>query len=49
MNFSNHENGKKLAYCEIFHFYPILDYYRIRTRENVENPDDKSLDLHLIM
>ena len=32
-----------------FHFYPILDYYKIRTRTNFENPNCKSLDLHLIM
>ena len=33
---------------KIWHF-PILDYYKIRTRANFENPNGKSLDLHLIM
>ena len=32
-----------------FNFYLILDYYKIRTRTNFENPDGKSLDLRLIM
>ena len=34
---------------EFFHFYPVLDYYKLRTRSNFENPNGKSLDLHLIM
>ena len=32
-----------------FNFYPILDYYKIRTRANFENPNEKSSDLHLLM
>ena len=35
--------------ARIFPFYPILDYYKIRTRTNFENPKSKSLDAHLIM
>ena len=27
---------------EFFHFYPVLDYYKIRTRTNLENPNGKS-------
>ena len=34
---------------ELFNFYPILGYYKIRTRTNFENPNGKSLDLHLMM
>ena len=49
MNFSDHENGENLAFSRIFHVYPILDYYKIRTRTNFENPDGKSLDLHIII
>ena len=49
MNFRNHENGEKLAFSWIFHFYPILDYYKIRTTINFGNPNGKSLDLHLTM
>ena len=33
----------------LFYFYPILDYYKIRTRTNFENPNGKSLDVHLII
>ena len=44
---------KKMAkiwhFCEFFHFYPTLDYHKIRTRTNFENPNGKNLDLHLIM
>ena len=36
-------------FCEFSHFYPTLDYHKIRTRTNFENPNGKSLDLHLIM
>ena len=36
-------------FCEFFHFYPTLDYHKIRTRTNFENPNGKNLDLHLIM
>ena len=25
--------------CEVFNFYPILNYYKIRTRTNFENPN----------
>ena len=32
-----------------FHFYPILDYYKVRTRTNSETSNSESLDLHLIM
>ena len=28
-------------------FYQFLDYYKIRTWTNFENPNGKSLDLHL--
>ena len=34
---------------EFFHFYPILDYYKIRTRTNFENPHGISSDLHLVI
>ena len=34
---------------DFFNFYQILDYYKIRTRTNFENPKGKSLDLHLII
>ena len=34
---------------DFFNFYLILDYYKIRTRTDFENPNGKSLDLHLIM
>ena len=44
MNF-NHENGEILAFSRNF---PTLDYHKIRTRTNVENPKGKSLDLHLM-
>ena len=27
-------------FCELFHFYPILDCYKIRARTNFENPND---------
>ena len=44
---------KKMAriwhFHEFFHFYPMLDYNKIRTRTNFKNPNGKSLDLHLIM
>ena len=36
-------------YCEFFHFYPTLDCHKIRTRTDFENPNGKSLDLHLIL
>ena len=36
-------------FSEFFHFYPTLDYYKIRTRTDFENPNRKRLDLHLIM
>ena len=36
-------------FCDFFHFYPTLDYHKIRTRTNFENPNGKNLDLHLIM
>ena len=52
MNFSNQENDQNLAISRITGFsifYPILDYYEIRTRTNFENPNGESLDLHLIM
>ena len=49
MYFSNHENGENLAFLRSFSFFPILDYYRIRTRKNFENPNSKSLDPHQIM
>ena len=32
---------------EIFDFYPILDCDTVRTSTDVENPNRKSLDLHL--
>ena len=41
--------AKILHFCEFFHFYLTLDYHKIRTRTNFENPNGKSLDLHLIM
>ena len=28
-------------FCNVFHFYPILAYYKIRTRANFENPNGK--------
>ena len=31
------------------HFYPNLDYYKIRTATNFENTNSKSLDLHPIV
>ena len=49
MNFSNHENDEKIAFREILHFCPMLDYYKIVTRTNFENPCGKALDLHLMM
>ena len=36
-------------FCEFFHFYPTLDYYKMRTRTDFENPNGKSVDLHLTM
>ena len=36
-------------FCEFFHYYPTLDYHKIRTRTNFENSNGKNLDLHLIM
>ena len=47
--FQQSENSKNLEFRECFHFYPILDYYKIRTRKNFENSNNTSLDLHLIM
>ena len=41
--------GRIWHFREFFHFYPILDYYKIRTRTNFENPKGRSLDLHLMM
>ena len=38
-----------LHFREFSHFYPILDYYKIRTGTNFTNPNGKSLDLHLVM
>ena len=42
---------KKMAkighFRELLKSYPDLDYYKIRTRTNFENPNGKSLDLHL--
>ena len=32
---------------ELFNFYPILGYYKIITRKNFENPEGKSLKIHL--
>ena len=49
MAFSNHENDENLAFSRNFHFYPILDYYVIRTRTNFENPNGRSLDVRIIM
>ena len=49
MNFRDHENGENLAFLRIFQFSLILDHYKIRTKTNFENPNGKSLDLHLIM
>ena len=36
-------------FCKFFNFYPILNNYKIRTGKNFENPNGKTLDLHLIM
>ena len=47
--FLNQENGENLAFSQTFQFYPSLDYHKIRTRTNFENPNAKSLDLHLVM
>ena len=41
--------AKNWHFCNLFNFYPILDYYKIKPKTNVENPDGKSLDLHLMM
>ena len=49
MNFSNNKNGENLAFSELFKLYPILDYSKIRIRTNFEDPNGKSLDLHIIM
>ena len=55
MNFSNQENDENLAFSQTFQFLPdfrffyILDYSKIRTMTNFENPNGKSLDLYLIM
>ena len=49
MNFSDHENGEKLAFAGNFPFYPIIDHYKIRARTNFGNTNGKSLYLHLIM
>ena len=42
------EMAKIWHFCEFFHFYPTLDHHKIRTRTDFENPNSKSLDLHLI-
>ena len=41
--------AKIWPFRDFFNFYLILDYYKIRTKTNFENPNGKSLDLHLIM
>ena len=41
--------AKILHFCKFFHFDLNLDYHKIKTRTNFENPNSKSLDLHLIM
>ena len=43
------KTSKIWDFLEFFHFYPTLDYHKIRTRTNFENPNGKNLDLHLIM
>ena len=49
MNFSNTKIVRIWHFSGFFHFSPILDYYKIRTRTNFENLNGKSLDLHLVM
>ena len=49
MNLINQENDENLAFPQFFHFYPILDYYDIRSRTNFKSPNGESLYLHLIM
>ena len=48
MDFSNNENGN-FAFLQDFQFLPSLDHCKIRTRANIQNPNGKSLDLHLVM
>ena len=43
------KTAKNWHFCQIFSFYPILDYHEIKTWISFENPNGKSLDLHLIM
>ena len=35
-------------FYKLFNFYPILDYYKIRTKRNFDKPNSKSLDLQLM-
>ena len=42
------KKAKIWHFRELFNFYPVFDNYEIRTMANFENPNGKSLDLHLI-